>query len=239
LSPAHYFNRLAQRVTGALSVPTAAGALYEVDTRLRPQGNQGPLAVTTDSFARYQRESAWTWEHMALTRARVLAGPEDARAELEGVISEVLHRPRDCAQLKADVLKMRGEMAAHKPPQGVLDAKLARGALVDLEFLVHFVQLRERTGFDPYLGAAIAALADQGLLPERLRAAHALLARLLVAARLLAPDLKLPPEPAASVLARACGHGTPAALLQAFDRARHDVAQAWAAQFGEQLEIAS
>ena len=239
LSPAHYFNRLAQRVTGALSVPTAAGALYEVDTRLRPQGNQGPLAVTIDSFARYQKESAWTWEHMALTRARVLAGPKEARAELEAVMSEVLHRPRDPAQLKADVLKMRGEMAAHKPPQGELDAKLARGALVDLEFLVHFVQLRERTGFDPYLGGAIAALAEQGLLAGRLREAHALLARLLVAARLIAPDLNLPPEPAASVLARACGHETPAALLQAFDDARHDVAQAWAEQFGEQLEIAS
>jgi glutamate-ammonia-ligase adenylyltransferase len=239
LSPAHYFNRLAQRVTGALSVPTAAGALYEVDTRLRPQGNQGPLAVTIDSFARYQKESAWTWEHMALTRARMLAGPNAARAELEAVISEVLHRLRDPAQLKADVLKMRGEMAAHKPPQGVLDAKLARGALVDLEFLVHFVQLRERTGFDPYLGGAIAALAEQDLLPQRLEEAHALLARLLVATRLLAPDLKLPPEPAASVLARACGHETPAALLQAFDEARHDVAQAWAEQFGEQLEIAS
>lgn len=238
LSPAHYFNRLAQRVTGALSVPTAAGALYEVDTRLRPQGNQGPLAVTIDSFARYQKESAWTWEHMALTRARVLAGPDKARDELEAVISEVLRRPRDPVQLKADVLKMRGEMAAHKRPRGVLDAKLARGALVDLEFLIHFVQLRERTGFNPDLGAAIAALAEQGLLAERLRNAHALLARLLVAARLLAPDLRLPPEPAASVLSRACGHETPAALLHAFDEARHDVAQAWAEQFGEQLEIA-
>ncbi len=239
LSPAHYFNRLSQRVTGALSVPTAAGALYEVDTRLRPQGNQGPLAVTIDSFARYQKESAWTWEHMALTRARVLAGPEAARAELEAVIAEVLHRPRDPAQLKADVLKMRGEMAAHKRPQGVLDAKLSRGALVDLEFLVHFVQLRERTGFDPHLAVAIARLTEQGLLPAGLSEAHALLLRLLVAARLLAPDLTLPAEPAASVLARACGHETPAALLQAFDEARHDVAQAWAEQFGEQLEIAS
>ncbi|MCV5707315.1 hypothetical protein OFN27_29540, partial [Escherichia coli] len=65
-----YFNRLAQRVSAALSVPTAEGALYEVDTRLRPSGAQGPLAVSLDSFARYQRENAWTWEHMALTRAR-------------------------------------------------------------------------------------------------------------------------------------------------------------------------
>jgi len=239
LTPSHYFNRLAQRVTAALSVPTAAGALYEVDTRLRPQGNQGPLAVTIDSFARYQKESAWTWEHMALTRARVLAGPPNARSELDALISEVLHRPRDPAKLKADVLKMRGEMAAHKVPQGVLDAKLSRGALVDLEFLVHYVQLRERTGFDPSLSKAITQLVNQGLLPPELQDAHDLMTRLLVAARLLAPDLKLPQEPSGSVLARACGHDTPAALLQAFDEARHHVAHAWAEQFGEQLEIPS
>jgi glutamate-ammonia-ligase adenylyltransferase len=238
LTPTHYFNRLAQRVTAALSVPTAAGSLYEVDTRLRPQGNQGPLAVTIDSFARYQRESAWTWEHMALTRARVLAGPQEARAELEAVIAEVLSRERDPKTLKADVLKMRGEMAAHKSAKGALDAKLARGALVDLEFLIHFVQLRERTGFDPHLGRAIAALADAGLLPAALVSAHDLLTRLLVATRLLAPDLAMPPEPGASVLARACGHETPAALLQAFDEARHEVAKAWADAFGEELEIA-
>ncbi|PND67878.1 hypothetical protein, partial [Escherichia coli] len=69
-----YYNRLAQRVSAALSVPTAAGPLYEIDTRLRPSGTQGPLVVNVDSFARYQRESAWTWEHMALTRARPVFG---------------------------------------------------------------------------------------------------------------------------------------------------------------------
>ena len=73
LTASLYYNRLAQRVSAALSVPTAAGALYEVDTRLRPLGAQGPLAVSFDSFERYQREDAWTWEHMALTRARVPA----------------------------------------------------------------------------------------------------------------------------------------------------------------------
>ena len=79
LGATHYFNRLAQRVTAALSVPTAEGALYEVDTRLRPQGAQGPLAVSFDSFARYQGEEAWTWEHMALTRARPLTGSAPRR----------------------------------------------------------------------------------------------------------------------------------------------------------------
>jgi glutamate-ammonia-ligase adenylyltransferase len=69
-----YYNRLAQRVIAALSVPTAAGALYEVDTRLRPSGAQGPISVSFESFERYQREEAWTWEHMALCRAR----PPDA-----------------------------------------------------------------------------------------------------------------------------------------------------------------
>ncbi|WP_342773189.1 glutamine-synthetase adenylyltransferase [Alteraurantiacibacter aquimixticola] len=80
LTTSLYFNRLATRVTAALSVPTAEGALYEVDTRLRPQGNQGPLAVSLESFAKYQQEDAWTWEHMALCRARPLFGPDAARA---------------------------------------------------------------------------------------------------------------------------------------------------------------
>ena len=83
-----YYNRLASRVSAALSVPTAQGALYEVDTRLRPQGNQGPLAVSCAAFGKYQREAAWTWEHMALARARVLYGSPQARAELEDVLAE-------------------------------------------------------------------------------------------------------------------------------------------------------
>src|SRR4029077_10266345 len=94
-----YYNRLGQRVTGALSVPTAEGALYEVDTRLRPSGDQGPLAVSFDSFARYQQEQAWTWEHMALCRARPLYGSAPAREELCGIIDEVLTTPRDAGKL--------------------------------------------------------------------------------------------------------------------------------------------
>ncbi|QYU71124.1 hypothetical protein J4558_19865 [Leptolyngbya sp. 15MV] len=232
-----YFNRLAQRVGAALSVPTAEGALYEVDTRLRPQGAQGPLAVNVESFARYQREDAWTWEHMALTRARVLAGSDAARGDIEREIGEVLQRPRDPATLQQDVLKMRGDMAANKPPRGPLDAKLLRGGLVDLEFLVHYLQLRERTAFDPDLGAAVAGLVDAGLLDPAMQEAHDLLTRMLVATRLLAPDLEQPAPAAARVLARACGHESPAALLQACATARHGVAAQWRRHFASELEM--
>jgi glutamate-ammonia-ligase adenylyltransferase len=232
-----YFNRLAQRVGAALSVPTAEGALYEVDTRLRPQGAQGPLAVNVESFARYQREDAWTWEHMALTRARVLAGSDAARAEIDEVIDAVLNRPRDAATLRADVLKMRGDMAANKPPRGPLDAKLLRGGLVDLEFLVHYLQLRERAAFDPDLGRAVDGLIAAGLLDPAMREAHDLLTRMLVATRLLAPDLEPSPAAAGAVLALACGHASIDALLQACTKARHGVAAEWRRHFDSELEM--
>ncbi|WP_164105578.1 hypothetical protein, partial [Stenotrophomonas maltophilia] len=84
-----YYNRLGQRVTAALSVPTPAGPLYEVDTRLRPSGAQGPLVVSLDGFEKYQREDAWTWEHMALTRARPVYGSQEARAKVQAIIDTV------------------------------------------------------------------------------------------------------------------------------------------------------
>jgi len=237
LSASHYFNRLAQRVTAALSVPTAEGALYAIDTRLRPQGNQGPLAVSLDSFARYQREEAWTWEHMALCRARPVYGAPETRERLEAIVRDVLATPRDPDKLRADVLKMRAEIAAHKPAAGPLDVKLQRGGLVDCEFIVHFLQLRERIAFDPRLGEAIGELVEAGLLPERFAAARALLGRLLVAVRLLAPDSAHPPEAAQAALAKASQQPDYAALLQALAEARHGVAAMWAELFGENLEI--
>jgi glutamate-ammonia-ligase adenylyltransferase len=191
-----YFNRLAQRMIAALSVPTAAGALYEVDTRLRPSGAQGPIAVSLDSFERYQREDAWTWEHMALCRARPLFGAAADRAALAAIVARVLHHPREAGALRSDVLAMREEMARHKPAKGPLDVKLARGGLVDLEFLAHFLQLRDHVALEPDLGAAVSALEAAGLLPPGLRAAHDLLAGLLVVVRLVAPDGMFPHPPA-------------------------------------------
>jgi len=234
-----YYNRLASRVSAALSVPTAQGALYEVDTRLRPQGNQGPLAVSCAAFGKYQREAAWTWEHMALARARVLYGSPSARAELEAVLAEVLHAPRGQAELREAVLEMRGEMAKHKPATGPVDAKLARGGLVDIEFLVHYLQLKGEAAdgrslaetapraLDPDLEVAMAGLAEAGLIPADLAEPHALMSRMLVAGRLLAPDGREPPPSGARALARACGHESYAALLAAFAEARQQVAAAW------------
>jgi glutamate-ammonia-ligase adenylyltransferase len=238
LTASLYFNRLAQRVTAALSVPTAEGALYEVDTRLRPSGAQGPLAVSLDSFARYQREDAWTWEHMALCRARPVFGPEPARQQLAGIVREVLETPRDPGKLREDVLVMRGEIGAHKPPSGPLDAKLLRGGLVDCEFIVHYLQLRECSALRPSLDSAIAELVGAGLLPAPFAAHHALLARLLIAARLLAPDGDEPPATAQAALAGACNQPDYASLLRALVDARQGVAQCWTELFGEKLEIA-
>ena len=234
-----YYNRLASRVSAALSVPTAQGALYEVDTRLRPQGNQGPLAVSCEAFGKYQREAAWTWEHMALARARVLYGSPAARAELEAVLAEVLHAPRDKAALREAVLTMRAEMAKHKQPGGPVDAKLQRGGLVDTEFLVHYLQLKGETAdgaplaesaphaLHPDLAVALSGLAQAGLLPADLAEPHALMSRMLVAGRLLAPDGRDPPPSGARALARACSFESYDALLQAFGAARQRVAQVW------------
>lgn len=237
LGATHYYNRLAQRAISALSVATAQGALYEVDTRLRPSGEQGPPAASLDTFARYQREQAWAWEHMALCRARPLYGSPPAQAALTDVIRDVLTAPRDDARLRTDVLEMRATMAQHKPPRGPLDVKLARGGLVDLEFIVHFVQLREGRGLHPDLGAAIGELAAAGLVDAELGAAHDTLTRLLVAARLLAPDSQAPGKAACMALVRACGYGRWQDLEQALARARLQVCRAWDHAFGEALEI--
>ncbi|WP_338241878.1 bifunctional [glutamate--ammonia ligase]-adenylyl-L-tyrosine phosphorylase/[glutamate--ammonia-ligase] adenylyltransferase [Aurantiacibacter hainanensis] len=237
LSTVLYYNRLAARVSAALSVPTAEGALYEVDTRLRPQGKQGPLATGLAAFAKYQHETAWTWEHMALARARPIYGSDEARAELSGIIQDVLKTPRDPARLKAEVLDMRAEMLAAKPPQGPLDVKLMRGGLVDSEFLVHYLQLREGLGFEPAIEEAISELAEAGLLPADYARHHLDLTRYLVAVRLFAPDGNEPVEPTRKVLAQACGEDSYKALLQSLAKARQEIAAQWAEHFGETLEI--
>ena len=232
-----YFNRLAQRVIAALSVPTAEGALYEVDTRLRPSGAQGPIAVSLDAFARYQRENAWTWEHMALARARVLHGPDAGREQLEAIIRAVLELDRDPARLRADVLEMRSTMAAHKPAKGPLDVKLARGGLVDIEFIVHYLQLRDHRALVPSIAGAVAALVEAGKLDPAVAQAHAVLGRFLIAARLLLPEGEEPPTSARAVLASACECADWECLTEKLAESRRTVADAWSATFGEPLEI--
>jgi glutamate-ammonia-ligase adenylyltransferase len=222
-----YFNRLAPRVSAALSVPTASGPLYDVDTRLRPSGTDGMLAVSLESFARYQDEQAWTWEHMALTRARPVFGSDAARAELQAVIDSTLAKPRDGARLVADAVAMRADMAAHKAPRGRFDIKLGPGGLVDLEFAIHTLQLKHNIGLRPHLEDALEALVAAGLVADDIDPALRLLTRMLVMFRLVSPASDEPPEETKPLVAAACGLPDWNALLAAHDAARQRVAELW------------
>ena len=227
LGATQYYNRLTARIVTALSVPTAAGPLYEVDTRLRPSGTQGPLAVTLESFYKYQRENAWTWEHMALTRARPVYGDNQSRAELEAGICEILRIDREPEALRKAVRKMRLDIVDHKPPQGPLDTKLMEGGLVDWEFIIHFLQLRTGEALYPQLGEAVRALVATGELGERMVGAHELMTRLLVALRLMSPDCDFPPETSRALIAKAAGQESWDALLDGYDHARQCVIEEW------------
>jgi glutamate-ammonia-ligase adenylyltransferase len=228
-----YFNRLAPRVTAALSVATAAGPLYDVDTRLRPSGQDGLLAVSLESFAAYQAGQAWTFEHMALTRGRPVFGSAAGRAALKAVIDAVLRRERDPERLRADAIAMRREMDRHKPADGPFDIKRGAGGLIDLEFAVHALQLRHRIGLDPHLEVALAALEAKGLVGAGIDPALRLLTRILVILRLVSPSSALPAEPSRALVARACGLSGWDALIAAHDEARAIVLALWAEIFGE------
>ena len=227
LGATRYFNRLGQRVTAALSVPTSVGSLYDVDTRLRPSGAQGPLVVSLDSFERYQQESAWTWEHLALARARPVFGRQADRDTAQAIIDATLSRPRDRSKLVADVVAMRTDIATHKAIKGPLDVKLGEGGLIDLEFAVHFAQLSSGIGLSPDLRRAITALAAAGLVEPALGRAHDLLTRLLVVLRLVAPDLQIPAAPSRALVARACHADDWDDLLAQLADARQVVTTAW------------
>ncbi|MHA7773644.1 bifunctional [glutamine synthetase] adenylyltransferase/[glutamine synthetase]-adenylyl-L-tyrosine phosphorylase [Roseibium sp. M-1] len=142
LAITQYYTRLTQRLVTALSAPTAEGSLYEVDFRLRPSGNAGPLATNLDGFISYQKKEAWTWEHMALTRARVIASTsQDYRQKIFDSISGTLIQPRDKAKLADDVRSMRARIEKDKGTKDIWDLKQIAGGLVDIEFLAQFLQL--------------------------------------------------------------------------------------------------
>jgi glutamate-ammonia-ligase adenylyltransferase len=140
---AQYFARLTQRFISALSSPTNFGALYQVDMRLRPSGRSGPVATSIDSFKNYQESEAWTWEHLALTRARVVSAPPAFAARAEKVIQAVLRRSRDETSVAADVVDMRRAIAKEKGDKARWDLKYAAGGLIDLEFIAQYLQLAD------------------------------------------------------------------------------------------------
>lgn len=163
-----YFMRLAQRMITALTALTGEGRLYETDTRLRPNGDKGPIAASFSSFARYYRESAWTWEYMALSRARVVAGPDDLNTRLFTTVSKALTRGWDDGALISDVAQMRQRMADQYPGTDPWDIKHRRGGLVDGEFIAQYLQLRHGAKHPEILSSnaatALKKLSDAGLL---------------------------------------------------------------------------
>jgi len=136
------YGRLAQRMITWLTATTAAGTLYDIDVRLRPDGAAGLMASSLASFRRYQREQAWTWEHQALTRARFVAGDATIGAAFEAERETILRTPRDGEHLAADVIEMRRKMAAGHPNRtAAFDLKHDVGGMVDVEFAVQYVVL--------------------------------------------------------------------------------------------------
>ena len=168
LAPSHYYARLTQRLITALSAPTAEGTLYDVDMRLRPSGQKGPVATKLTSFMEYQAHEAWTWEHMALTRARVIAGTASLRARADAAIRATLVMPRDRDKIAADVRDMRLRIAAEKGTDKIWDLKQVRGGLVDLEFIAQHLQLVHAAAHPEVLDqntiGALQRMADAGLL---------------------------------------------------------------------------
>jgi len=141
LAPSHYYTRLTQRLTAAISAPTAEGIAYAVDLRLRPSGRAGPLATHIEAFQHYQLEEAWTWEHMAMSRGRPIAGSARLCRRIDQVLDQVVAKPRDRARLAAEIADMRGRIAREKPSANCFDVKLASGGLVDCDFAAQFLLL--------------------------------------------------------------------------------------------------
>ncbi|GAB1406212.1 bifunctional [glutamate--ammonia ligase]-adenylyl-L-tyrosine phosphorylase/[glutamate--ammonia-ligase] adenylyltransferase [Thermomonas brevis] len=184
LEAARWFLRLAQKIVALLETRTGAGRLFDVDVRLRPDGAKGLLVSSIASFAEYQRERAWTWEHQALARARCVAGDEALAARFDEVRRELLSRPRDAAALRNDVATMRQRMRKEldRSSPALFDLKQGEGGLVDLEFLLQCLILRD-SGRAPELAgvratpdmldAALAAGSLDAAMHTGLQAAHA------------------------------------------------------------------
>ncbi|NGP18719.1 DUF294 nucleotidyltransferase-like domain-containing protein [Devosia aurantiaca] len=175
LGPAHYFARLTQRLVAAVSAPTSEGVLYEADMRLRPSGNAGPLATSLAGFKAYHRDNAWTWEHLALSRARVIASTANFGAEVDAAIGKIMQRPRDLSKTIDDVLSMRALMTRERKPRHAFDLKLAAGGLVDLEFIAQSSQLVSGAAIDLPQAPTAKVLAQAGrigLVPEGQRLAE-------------------------------------------------------------------
>lgn len=163
LQGGQYFARLTQRLISAFTTRTNHGVLYEIDMRLRPSGRSGPVATRIDAFAQYQEFEAWTWEHMALTRARVVSAPPAFRQKIEAVIRTVLTRPREKRIIANDVLEMRQAIAQEKGDSDIWDIKYAAGGLIDIEFAAQYLQLVHASGQPSILDTSTLNVLDSAV----------------------------------------------------------------------------
>ena len=160
LHGSQYFARLTQRLVSAMTAQTNYGKLYDVDMRLRPSGRSGPVATSIAAFESYQRNEAWTWEHLALTRARVVSAPADLAERLGAAIRGVLCAERDAAMIAGDVAEMRRAIAVENPEDQRWDLKYAAGGLIDLEFLAQYLQLVHAAALPDILDTSTAGVFD-------------------------------------------------------------------------------
>ena len=174
LAPIQYYARLAQRFINAVTAMTGEGKLYEVDMRLRPSGNSGPIASGLAPFEKYQSEEAWTWEHMALTRARPIAGPADLQHRLEASLRRILARRRDPGKLRTDIVEMRQRIAQQYRSDDPWDLKYYRGGQVDIDFAAQYLQLLHAADHPQILqrspAASLAACVAEGLIDRQVAA---------------------------------------------------------------------
>lgn len=210
LPPATYYPRLTQALVAALSSPTSEGRLYEVDMRLRPSGRQGPVATSLSAFDRYQREQAWVWEHLALTRARVVAGSATVGGRVKAIIGEALGRRAGAPEVLDEAREMRARLleANRVERANPWSLKLAAGGVQEIEFLLQSGLLATgvgRVGGAParMLPDAVEALAEPGWIDPG--EAEALLEALTLQHRLqhverVALDQPLDPETASRAL---------------------------------------
>ena len=175
LPASQWFIRAVHAYVACLTAPDAGGPMYAVDMRLRPSGNKGPVAVSLGAFERYhaagaEHAGAWTWERMALTRARVVAGPPAHRALVEQAIHAAIVQAGPAARIRADAAAMRARLARDLPPGGPWDVKLRPGGQIEVEFIAQTLQLVHAAAhpevLHPAIRDALAALRDFGLLAE-------------------------------------------------------------------------
>jgi glutamate-ammonia-ligase adenylyltransferase len=172
LPASQWFVRAVQGCIAALTAPGPEGQMYELDMRLRPSGNKGPIAVSLEGFKRYHHLDAWTWERMALTRARVVAGPPAMRKRVRQAIDDAIRRTQEAEKIRENATTMRNRMARDLRPQGPWDVKLRPGGLIDIEFVAQVLQL-VRVHDDPAFHTsqtthiALKRLSHAGILDKR------------------------------------------------------------------------